>query len=113
MNPDSDAFDISYSIDGGSNWSAPLFTVDSATMAAYSAPLPAGTSGSLIIRAVDTKRDRGETNPTGLAIDRMFIRSTKPATIPSPEPHPLFLQTLGGLFVAVLALRRRLQRARD
>jgi len=65
------------------------------------------------IRAVDTNRDRGETNPTGLAIDHMFIRSTKPSTIPPPEPHPLFLQTLGGLLVAVLARRRRLQRARD
>jgi hypothetical protein len=33
------------------------------------------------------------------------------ATVPVPEPHPLFLQTVGGLVVAGLAWRRRLRRA--
>ena len=112
VNPDSDAFDITYSIDGGSSWSAALFTVDATTLTAYTATLPAGTSGALIIRAKDTNRDRGETNPTGLVIDHMYIRSTKPAAIPVPEPHPLFLQTLGGLVVAGLARRRRIRRMR-
>jgi hypothetical protein len=112
VNPDSDAFEITYSIDGGSSWSAALFTVDSTTLTAYTAPLPAGTSGALIIRAKDTNRNRGEANPTGLMIDHMYIRSTKPEAIPVPEPHPLFLQTLGSLVVAGLARRRRLRKTR-
>lgn len=82
--PDSDAFEISYSIDGGSSWSTPLFAVDSATLTAYTSPLPVGAGGAVIVRARDTNRDRGETNRTRLVIDRMYIRSALPAPCASP-----------------------------
>jgi len=93
------------------SWSAALFTVDSPTPTAYTAPLPAGTSGALIIRANNTNRDRDESYSSGLVIDHMYLRSTTIETDPVPEPHLLFLQAVGGLVVAGLAHRRRFGKA--
>jgi hypothetical protein len=41
----------------------------------------------------------------------MYVRSTTIETDPVPEPHLLFLQTVGGLIVAGLAHRRRFRKA--
>ncbi len=84
VNPDLDAFEITYSIDGGSSWSAVLFTIHSTTRTAYTAPLPTGTSGAILIRARDNNWDKRETNPTGLAIDHMYIRSERPVPCTAP-----------------------------
>jgi len=111
VSSNSDAFEISYSIDAGLSWSAALFTVDSPTPTAYTAALPAGTSGALIIRAKNANRERDESNASGLVIDHMYLRSTTVETDPVPEPHLLLLQAVGGLVVVGLAHRRRFRRA--
>jgi hypothetical protein len=82
-------------------------------------PLEAARSAAAVDAALEKYRAADALETVDIAAydaDRQLIETEilalKAAATPVPEPHPLFLQTLGGLVVAGLARSRRLGRTR-
>jgi len=82
-------------------------------------PLEAARSAAAVDAALEKYRAADALEMIDIAAydaDRQLIETEilalKAAAIPVPEPHPLFLQTLGGLVVAGLARRRRFRSTR-
>lgn len=72
-NADGDDFRFEYST-GGSAF-APLVTVASATEQVYQAELPAGTSGTVYVRVVDSDHTRDRQSLDSIYIDQLYIES--------------------------------------
>ena len=73
---DGDTFNFQYSTNGGSTWSTVLFSVSSTSNGnVQSASLPAGTSGTVIVRVVDSNRVAGKRTLDKIFIDRLYIRA--------------------------------------
>ncbi len=72
-NADGDDFRFEYSTDGSAF--APLVTIASATEQVYQAELPAGTSGTVYIRVVDTDHTRDRQSLDSIYIDHLYIES--------------------------------------
>lgn len=73
---DVDTFNFQYSTNGGSTWSTVLFTVSSTSSGnVQSASLPAGTSGTVIVRVVDSNRVVGKRVLDKIVVDHLYIRA--------------------------------------
>jgi len=73
-NSEGDDFVFAYSADGGASWTN-LVTVAAAADQVYSTGLPAGLSGSVLVRVVDTDRTWGNTANDSVALDEMYIET--------------------------------------
>jgi len=82
-NSDNDNIAFAYSTDNAAYTT--LVTVASAAEQAYSAALPAGITGTVYIRAVDTDRNWGKTSLDQVAIDQMYIEYTAGPTAPNAQ----------------------------
>ena len=71
---DGDSFLFAYSTDNGSTYT-PLLVVPSGAGGTFSTLLPAGTSGSVLVRVVDTDRTAGNRALDSLSVDHLSIRS--------------------------------------
>ena len=72
---DADTFNFQYSLNGGSTWSAVLFNVSStSTGNVQSASLPAGTSGAVMLRVIDSNRTAGKRVADKVFVDHLYIR---------------------------------------
>ena len=77
-------FEFQYSIDNGSSWASLLTVTDSSDSdITQTNPLPNGTSGTVLIRIVDTDRSKDSSLDT-IFIDEMFIRSDNSGAPESP-----------------------------
>jgi hypothetical protein len=74
LNSESDDFLIEYSTDGTTF--LPLLVIDSVDDTAQQAALPDGTSGTVIVRVVDTDRTPGNAASDVVLIDELFLRTT-------------------------------------
>ncbi len=72
-NTDGDDFRFEFSADG--NAFTPLLTVASSSEQVYQAELPAGTSGTVYIRVVDSDRTRERQSLDSIWIDALYIES--------------------------------------
>ena len=76
ISTDGDTFNFQYSTNGGSTWSTVLFSVSSTSNGnVQSASLPAGTSGTVIVRVVDSNRVAGKRTLDKIVVDRLYIRA--------------------------------------
>ncbi len=72
-----DDFAFEYSADGGASFE-PLFTINSTTPSSYQADIPAGTSGQVIVRVVDTDRTAGNGDTDTIFVDLLVIETVNP-----------------------------------
>jgi len=71
---DGDTFQFRYSVDGGATYS-PLLTVASGATGTFSASLPSGTKGQVLVRVTDTDRSAGHRGLDSISVDHLYIRS--------------------------------------
>lgn len=87
-NPDNDNFRFEFSLDGFLY--TPLCVVTTATVRTYSAALPSGVSGPIIVRVVDTDHSPGRSSLDNIFIDEMYVESGGEA----PPRDTMFVQTV-------------------
>lgn len=71
---DGDDFQFRYSVDGGATYS-PLLRVPSGASGTWTASLPGGTKGQVLIRVTDTDRGAGHRGLDSITVDHLVIRS--------------------------------------
>ena len=74
-NSDSDNFTFAYSTNGSTWTNMVTVSKSSDDNANQTYALPAGTSGTVYVRVVDTNRTKGRTSLDTIYVDRMFIRT--------------------------------------
>jgi hypothetical protein len=72
-----DDFEFAFSTDGGASFTT-AFAVNSTTLTEYTAPLPADTNGTVIVRVVDTNRSGGLDILDRLTVDAIIITTDNP-----------------------------------
>ncbi|MDX1511202.1 MAG: S8 family serine peptidase [Nitriliruptorales bacterium] len=91
-----DAFAFSYSTDGGASFvdTGLVVTKTVDDDVAQVVPLPADTTGTVIVRVEDVDRTRGNGAADSLHVDHLFIRSS-PDEPPPPPPSSIDLEVTG------------------
>ena len=93
---EADTIEFSTSFDGGSHWVPLCLPAGSCDLPVggalqyYPVTLPITADGTVLIRAVDTNRGRGNLNQDILYVDQMYIETYGPTggTPPPPPPEP-------------------------
>jgi hypothetical protein len=79
---DGDVFNVQYSTNGGTSWSA-AFTVSSTSNAnVQSFALPGAPSGSILVRVVDSNRTAGAREMNTFSVDQLYIQVANPSLDP-------------------------------
>ncbi|MFT7618273.1 MAG: PKD repeat protein [Planctomycetota bacterium] len=72
---DNDDFEFLYSIDGGSNFVSMLVVSNTTDVGTVTFAMPSNTSGSVIVKVIDTDRNTGSSSRDIISVDHMFFRS--------------------------------------